>query len=511
MNVEFLEISNPIGSDYLIGNKLECLNHGNSTNKVFLDTDIMCCQSFDFPNLEDNTIAVKPADRNTCDWDSLTWSKAYEKYANYDLKEKDILISTAFKEMMHPYFNAGVIQIKGNKEFSTEWIRIAKSLDNDSGFTDKRPWLDQLALPLTIKKLKLNLKCLNEDYNFPANIKLVTSNTKLVHYHRPDIITKNSLLINCINQISSKYPWILDVLSNQPDWCKIENLCNIQKRQLYINPPTDPTQNVIITGIPRSGTSYLCSLLSKIENTVVINEPKEVLRPLKKRYIPWGVAGYYANIRRDIIMGEAIINKQKDGKITEDTMINNERELYYPTISSNDFTLITKNTMGYLTAMSRLLMVMPCANYIGVFRCPVDTIASWKSSFQHLKEAIPANMKILATNEEWLDKADRELVDHINHSGSVIVRQALLWNLFASQLLKYRHRIKLISYTNIVQKPNKVLIKIFNQPEKGKLIFNKAEARSKSHFLTNDEKTVIHNLTLETYRQLQSEEKTLNQ
>lgn len=31
--------------------------------------------------------------------------------------------------------------------------------------------------------------------------------------------------------------------------------------------------NIILTGIPRSGTSYLCGLLDKTDNSVVINEP----------------------------------------------------------------------------------------------------------------------------------------------------------------------------------------------------------------------------------------------
>jgi hypothetical protein len=34
-------------------------------------------------------------------------------------------------------------------------------------------------------------------------------------------------------------------------------------------------QDIMITGFPRSGTSYFCSLLNKLPNFVALNEPEE--------------------------------------------------------------------------------------------------------------------------------------------------------------------------------------------------------------------------------------------
>ncbi|RKZ45568.1 MAG: hypothetical protein DRR16_24100, partial [Candidatus Parabeggiatoa sp. nov. 3] len=62
-----------------------------------------------------------------------------------------------------------------------------------------------------------------------------------------------------------------------------------------------PFSEAIITGIPRSGTSYLCRLLHSVPDCVVINEPTEIFAPLNNQLTFWQVATFYQELRRDIL------------------------------------------------------------------------------------------------------------------------------------------------------------------------------------------------------------------
>ena len=75
--------------------------------------------------------------------------------------------------------------------------------------------------------------------------------------------------------------------------------------------------DLIITGVPRSGTSMLCSLLNSAEDVAVINEPEEIfdilLRPsgFKRSSALWcdDLKAYYAGLRRRLAAGEPVPNK----------------------------------------------------------------------------------------------------------------------------------------------------------------------------------------------------------
>ena len=78
------------------------------------------------------------------------------------------------------------------------------------------------------------------------------------------------------------------------------------------------SNNLVITGIPRSGTSYVCALLNAIENTVLVNEPLEALQLLHNSSCRT-LADYYAATRDSILKGLPIQNKIVDGRFIEDT------------------------------------------------------------------------------------------------------------------------------------------------------------------------------------------------
>lgn len=136
--------------------------------------------------------------------------------------------------------------------------------------------------------------------------------------------------------------------------------------------------DIIITGPPRSGTSYLCTVLNGINNCVVLNEPPEAYQA------PFKVRRAFSTLRNDIIEGRPIKNKMKDGKFIEDTVENDAYEEYVPQVDNDQFHLAMKSPIFFLMMLPRLISQMPNKVRLVCVRNPIDTIASWKKSFGHL-------------------------------------------------------------------------------------------------------------------------------
>src|SRR5262245_64454398 len=92
-------------------------------------------------------------------------------------------------------------------------------------------------------------------------------------------------------------------------------------------------RDVIVTGVSRSGTSYLCNLLHRFDNCVAINEPSEMISVLRAEEVPVGVAAYYGTLRRDILAGKPIHNKLRRGQVVEDTARHQKRRRTRPQVN----------------------------------------------------------------------------------------------------------------------------------------------------------------------------------
>lgn len=212
--------------------------------------------------------------------------------------------------------------------------------------------------------------------------------------------------------------------------------------------------NVLITGIPRSGTSYLCTLLHNVENCVAINEPDEDIFPhLSQPKVPLGLSQYYDNLRVNILAGVPVANKLLEGKLIEDTADINHEELYTPHVSSPNFLLATKNTLMYLGRLLQIRQDMPDATIVACVRHPFDSIASWKGTFGHLGGATVEGFRIGHSGDRALSvQAQGRLLD-IAVTASQERRRALLWRHLASLILESRDVLHLLRYEDLVADP----------------------------------------------------------
>src|SRR5690606_34178154 len=150
-----------------------------------------------------------------------------------------------------------------------------------------------------------------ERFNYPLHLKAIDASRPplFAHYHKPDALRREPALADLTLQLAAEHPALADRLKADPEFSPLF------ARTLAANELSAPaaltsfaahtrnlpaTPELLITGIPRSGTSYLCNVLHRFENCVVLNEPEEISRPLRKEPIPYGVGTFCRDVRRDV-------------------------------------------------------------------------------------------------------------------------------------------------------------------------------------------------------------------
>ena len=467
MGVRIVHITNEIDPDYPISNKVSCLRiHTEADKQVFMDSDMLCLRVFNDQSCFSVPFNAKPADLATFATDVETWQRVY---ATADAVMPRLRIpATVSGDFIPPYFNAGFIAVQSGIGFGDTWLDCCKRIDADIEILNKRPWLDQIALPVAVQKLGLAYNCLDESYNYPAHLKPIDAKRLpcFCHYHFPEVIRREPLLNALVQELAGQYSAIGQIMAAHPQWAVL-----LQQHRRATRPPlwrrlimpqkTQPSPpDLIITGIPRSGTSYLCNLLHRIENCVVINEPTEIFEPLINQAVPWGIATFYKDIRKEILYGKPIKNKLLEGKVVEDTLTKDEITTYTPRVTIPDFILATKNTLTYLARLDAIQRAMPCARLVACVRNPIDTIASWKTSFPHLKNADIKRFPVGHPDDPCLCGRQQKAAAYIAGISDVSERRAVLWRYLAELILAHSKNLILVQYEELVGDPMKVLKEI---------------------------------------------------
>lgn len=509
---------NPLGRDYSFANKIACVQIAVEADKlIFLDSDILCIRDFADEPRFDLPINLKPADHMTYSVDDDVWQKVYE-VAGVPLPSMR-LPATASQEFSLPYFNAGFVSLDAKLNLGMTWEECFRqlSVENEIANINSPPphqayWIDQVSLSVAIAKLQLPYDCLDERYNFPANLKSLDTQRLpyFCHYHFADVIEQEPVLLQCVRSLMEETTGIRDLVNASSSWRFLLDSPRSVKGHSPQGLPSllsaftgrpaskahivcNEAPNILITGIPRSGTSYLCNLLHRYSNCVVVNEPAEMLTTLGQELLPWSIPRLYRKLRSDICAGRPISNKLHQGEVTHDTVLSAETSDYTPAVDAEDFVLGTKNTIAYLTRLEGIRRVMPDVRVIVCIRDPFDTIASWKTSFPHLRDVDISGLPVGNEREPWLTALQREALQRIIDIEDLAQRRARRWHYFAERILDQGNTVTLVRYDEIVINPEQTLTKILGDLPKGKLRepVQPSRARSAEHQLDASERQAI--------------------
>ncbi len=458
-------IEAPFGNAYPIGNKIAAIGvETDAPNTLFLDSDIICLGNLTNMMSQRVGLKAKPADFNTFSATVDQWAYIYSLFEQVSPPSQ--VRSTVSNELMPLYFNAGVVSVENGARFSQVWLETAKMIDSDDAVTNKRPWLDQIALPIAARRLGLSCGALTERFNYPAHVRPLQESglPVLCHYHSPDIIAQEPALRAYLKQLLLYYPELSQIVTVAEAWRDLCSNISVKTRRKTENSwlgsrfwrrsitQHSVTKNdFLITGIPRSGTSLLCNLLHRHKDIVVINEPQEVFSLLQPRKNANEFASYYRRLRAEIVSGIPVENKLDGaGNVIEDTRLCDERVKQVIPISSASFTLGTKNPLAYLARLRWICDNYPEIRIVAMVRHPYDAIASWNKSFDHLKLVDCSKIPFSSVEDAGLDAFQKQQLQAIQRTQSLSMRRALLWSYLADLILRDQDRLHLLRYEDLV-------------------------------------------------------------
>jgi hypothetical protein len=222
LGVDIVPITNQIDCDYPIGNKVSCLMVPATNDvTVFVDTDMLCLRAFTEFSEFDASFCAKPADFYTFNGQSGRNSQWDKIYGSFGLPVPATRMrSTVSGELMPPYFNAGFIAVRREAELAKAWLACCRRIDANEDITNKRPWLDQIALPVAVAQLALDYRCLDERFNYPCHVRRIDPSDPPIfgHYHWPTVVLRDRMLRTCCQDLAGEYPPLARALGWYPGW-----------------------------------------------------------------------------------------------------------------------------------------------------------------------------------------------------------------------------------------------------------------------------------------------------
>jgi hypothetical protein len=164
---------------YPHGNKiLATLEPRDTEFSAFFDSDILCLRPNRVENIiQDNAVSLTPA--ASMGWGkSDDWNLIYATCGMEIPEERIRLMRQSGARQRIPYFSSGLFSFPeqyrspDGRSFPQVWMDVAQTIDAHPDVPGKRPYLDQISLPLAIQKSGLKWNLLPEEQHFILGGKL---------------------------------------------------------------------------------------------------------------------------------------------------------------------------------------------------------------------------------------------------------------------------------------------------------------------------------------------------
>jgi len=223
-------------------------------------------------------------------------------------------------------------------------------------------------------------------------------------------------------------------------------------------------RNVLITGMPRSGTTLVCSLLNKLPETVALHEPMNVWEFAECRDA--GAVGdlienFCAETRKSLREHGFAISKHVGGKIPDnvaDNQVNRagtrlRRTEHGPVVVdkplSQNFTLAVKHPAAFSALLETLSKRFEC---YAIVRNPLATLASWNSlAWFPLKDG----------HSPIGEKLDVDLARDLAAKSDPTERQIHILEWFYDRFRRFLPERALIKYEDLIVSRGRELAKFF--------------------------------------------------
>jgi len=211
-------------------------------------------------------------------------------------------------------------------------------------------------------------------------------------------------------------------------------------------------QTILLSGIPRSGSTLCCHLLNNYENTLALHEPMDISQ-FKAENGPLQacrqVADFAFQSRKSVLYDARVISKHQQGVIPDNPVssLAEDHALRQEVVSqgslslsrsfSSPFRLIIKHNALFTALIEDLRHFFP---FYGVIRNPLAVLASWATVDLPVNRGhIPAGERFAAELKELLGRTD-----------DVLSRQLLILDWFFAQFQHYLPLDHVLRYEDLI-------------------------------------------------------------
>lgn len=216
------------------------------------------------------------------------------------------------------------------------------------------------------------------------------------------------------------------------------------------------SNNILITGIPRSGTSLITKLISLDENNICFSEPtfiKEIKAISKnKKEILYNLSQKIFEIRNSIRSGKPLeFRVGKDDQISDNYFTSNcDHLIREKTSKFKDLILPKKNNQNKIFIKNNLLFTSCIAELskqyemIAVIRNPISIIQSWQSL------DLPISKGVVTSGIKYSSSLNKILGNE-----GLLMKQIKIIDWFHSRYLE--NNVTLIKYEDLIENPCELL------------------------------------------------------
>lgn len=215
-------------------------------------------------------------------------------------------------------------------------------------------------------------------------------------------------------------------------------------------------RNIVLTGIPRAGTTLTCSLLNDAPNVVALFEPMQVELLQPGAAGAEQVAAFFAESRESLRQDRTAYSQHVDGRIPDNPFSSTtcedgrrahraERGLVNIDKTLEDgFTLAIKHNGAFTALLPELSQRFEC---YGIVRNPVSVLGSWSSVELPVKHGrIPA-----------AERLDDGLRGYLEAEPDLLRRQLVIIELFFGRFKAYLDRQAVVRYEDVVASDGQAL------------------------------------------------------
>jgi hypothetical protein len=167
------QVEGRFAPEYPHGNKiLATLEPRETEFSAFFDSDVLCLRPNKVENLvREDHVSLTPA--ASMIWGTgKTWGLIYDTCDMVVPEERVRLMRQKGERGRIPYFSSGLFSFpeghknSEGKSFPQVWMDVAQIIDKNEKIPGRRPYLDQISLPLAIQKAGLGWNILPEEQHF---------------------------------------------------------------------------------------------------------------------------------------------------------------------------------------------------------------------------------------------------------------------------------------------------------------------------------------------------------